>query len=127
MKYLLDTNIISQQDSSAKIRNWVMQHYLTLSVSTMTIAELSAGIEDLAPGPKRLKYQRQLEGILQEYHLLDFGVREAREWGRYLKKVGRPLPVMDSLIAAVALANNLEVVTDNTADFPGVRTVNPTV
>jgi predicted nucleic acid-binding protein len=40
-------------------------------------------------------------------------------------EAGRPLPVRDSIIAATALANNLEVVTENTGDFAGVETVNP--
>jgi predicted nucleic acid-binding protein len=31
----------------------------------------------------------------------------------------------DSLIAATALANNLELVTDNVSDFPGLEVVNP--
>jgi predicted nucleic acid-binding protein len=35
------------------------------------------------------------------------------------------VPLQDSFIAAIALANNLEVVTENTKDFPGVPTVNP--
>jgi len=33
--------------------------------------------------------------------------------------------VRDSIIAATALANNLEVVTENTKDFVGVETTNP--
>jgi predicted nucleic acid-binding protein len=33
--------------------------------------------------------------------------------------------VRDSIIAATALANNLEVVTENTSDFIGVETINP--
>ena len=31
----------------------------------------------------------------------------------------------DSLIAATALANNMEVVTENVADFPGLKVINP--
>ena len=58
-----------------------------------------------APGPKRARYEAQLQEVLHEYEVIDFGLKEAREWGRYVHSVGRPLPVMDSLIAAVALAN----------------------
>ena len=63
--------------------------------------------------------------MLADYTVLPFGTAEALEWGRYVKAVARPVPVLDSIIAATALANNLEVATLNTRDFPGVPTVNP--
>ena len=125
MNYLLDTNVLSQQDLSPKVRNWVMQHYLMVAVSTISVAELAQGIHALPPGPKRAKYEAQLHSLMQEYPLLDFGVKEARSWGQYINQVGRPVPLMDSLISAVALANGLQVVTENEKDFPGVPTVNP--
>jgi predicted nucleic acid-binding protein len=125
MRYLLDTNTISRQDSAPKIRNWILQHFSNSAVSAPSIAEFVAGIEGLPAGKKRAKYETQLEEVLSHYEVLDFGVKEAREWGRYVNSVGRPVPVMDSLIAAIALAHGLEVVTENVKDFPGVPTVNP--
>jgi predicted nucleic acid-binding protein len=40
---------------------------------------------------------------------------------------GRPIPTLDSLIAATALAHNLVIITRNTKDFEGtlVSTHNP--
>jgi predicted nucleic acid-binding protein len=125
VRYLPDTNIISRQDSAPRIRTWVLQHYLNSAVSAPSIAEFAAGIEGLPAGPKRAKYAAQLQEVLSHYEVLDFGVKEAQEWGRYVHSVGRPVSVMDSLIAAVALAHGLEVVTENVKDFPGVPTVNP--
>ena len=51
-------------------------------------------------------------------------------WGELagrLEKQGRSLPVMDSLIAAIALQNSLFLVTRNENDFAGtdVEIVNP--
>ena len=42
-------------------------------------------------------------------------------------RAGRPLPTVDSLIAATALAYDLTIVTRNTRDFEGIGTaiVNP--
>jgi predicted nucleic acid-binding protein len=127
MRYLLDTNILSQQENSPKIRNWVLQHYLTSCVCTLSLAELAQGIEALPPGPRRAKFEAAWQDLLEEYEVLGFGAKEAREWGRYVKSAGRPVPVVDSLIAATALANGLAVATVNEKDFPGVSTVNPSI
>jgi predicted nucleic acid-binding protein len=124
MKYLADTNILCQQDTDAKIRNWVVQHYLTIGLSAVTIAEIAQGIEALPRGKRRRKLEAALEEIVRDYPVVPFGPLEAREWGRYVNTV-HSVPVLDSLIAATALANGWEVVTENTSDFPGVPTVNP--
>lgn len=125
MRYLADTNILSQQDTDPKIRNWVMQHFLSIGVSAVTIAEIAQGIESLPAGRRRRRLEKALEEIIQDYPVVPFGTAEALEWGRYVSLATRPLPVLDSLIGATALANNLEVVTENTEDFPNVPTVNP--
>jgi toxin FitB len=127
VKYLLDTNILSHQDVAPKVRNWIVQHYLAMAISSSTVAEIAQGIEALPAGPRRSKLEASLQEMLADYPVLHFGTSEAREWGRYVNSVGRPVPLMDSLIAAVALANGLEVVTENDRDFPGVATVNPAV
>ena len=51
----------------------------------------------------------------------------ADRWGRLQGSAGRPLPAIDSLLAATALQHDLTLVTRNTADFEGmgVRLVNP--
>ncbi|NJK39836.1 MAG: type II toxin-antitoxin system VapC family toxin [Oscillatoriales cyanobacterium RM2_1_1] len=51
-------------------------------------------------------------------------------WGELvgrLEQQGRPLPVMDSLIAAIALRNSCVLATRNESDFDGtnVEIVNP--
>jgi predicted nucleic acid-binding protein len=53
--------------------------------------------------------------------------RTADRWGRLQGSAGRPLPAIDSLLAATALQHDLTLVTRNTADFDGmgVRLVNP--
>jgi len=125
MRYLLDTNVVSNQDTSPKVRNWVMQHYLQLSISSVTVAEIVQGIEALPKGRRRARLEELLEEMLTEYPVVGFGLPEARQWGRYVSSVARAVPVLDSLIAATALANNLELVTENEYDFPGVAILNP--
>src|SRR5437879_1345759 len=125
MRYLLDTNLLSKQDTHPKARNWIVQHQLQIGISSITVAEVAQGIEALPPGRRRAGLEVFLQEMLEDYPVVPFDTKEALAWGRYVVEAGRPLPVRDSLIAATALANNLEVVTENTRDFPFVETVNP--
>ena len=124
MRYLVDTNLLSKQDNP-KVRTWLLQHYLQLAISSVTVAEIAQGIEELPIGPKRARLQTFLKEMLEDYPILPFNTSEALEWGRFVTSAGRPVPVLDSIIAATALANNLEVATENAKDFPGVAVVNP--
>ena len=125
MRYLLDTNLLSKQDTHPKARNWIVQHQLQIGISSMTVAEIAQGIEALPQGRRRAQLKKLLQEMLEDYPVVPFDTAEALEWGRYVSLAGRSLAVRDSLLAATALANNLEVVTESTADFPGVETVNP--
>ena len=125
MRYLADTNILCRQDTHPKVRNWVMQHFLSISIPSITIAEIVQGIEALPVGKRRKELQAVLDEIIQDYEVVSFGVSEARQWAKYVNAVGRPVPVLDSLIAATALANDLEVITENSHDFPDVPIINP--
>ena len=86
---------------------------------------MAQGVEALPHGKRRRKLEAALQEIMLDYTIVPFGGNEGLEWGRYVNSVGRPLPIMDSLIAATALANGFEVVTENTDDFPGVPAINP--
>lgn len=125
MRYLLDTNVLSQQDIHPRACAWILQHQLQLGLASMTIAEIAQGIESLPTGRRRLQLEKLLEEMLEDFPVVAFGTNEALVWGRYVSKANRPLPMRDSVIAATALANNLQVVTGNEKDFPGVETVNP--
>ncbi len=56
---------------------------------------------------------------------IDYAI--ADRWGRLLANENRPLPAVDSLIAATALHLDLALVTRNTKDFqfPTLITINP--
>lgn len=125
MRYLLDTNLLCKTDTHPRARNWIVQHQLQIAIASMTIAEIAQGIEALPKSRRRTQLEMFLAEIMEDYPILPFDTAAALAWGKYVMAAGRPLPVHDSIIAATALANNLEVVTENTKDFVGVETVNP--
>jgi len=62
--------------------------------------------------------------------VLSINMEEVNKWGKILaaaEKKGKPLPAIDSLIAATAQVHNLSVVTRNTQDMEGsgVEIINP--
>jgi predicted nucleic acid-binding protein len=90
-------------------------------------------IELLGPGKRRAQLEEWLERDLEAWfsgRVLPVDRRVAARWASLLAqatRTGRPLPAIDSLIAATALAHELTIVTRNTKDFEGIgaNTVNP--
>lgn len=124
MRYLLDTNLLCKENHP-RVRNWIVQHQLQIAIASMTVAEIAQGIESLPRGKRRTQLENFLEGLMDDYPVLPFDRTAALAWGNYVANAGRSLPVRDSIIAATALANNLELVTENTNDFAGIETINP--
>jgi len=64
-----------------------------------------------------------LELELPQYfqkRLLSVDARVVDVWGKMVAKAARPLPAIDSLLAATALAHQLVLVTRNVKDFVGL-------
>lgn len=134
MSYLIDTNVISELvrvQPAAAVLSWfkrVPDQGLHLSV--LTVGELRSGVERLPGGSRKEKLRVWLEQELPAWfgsRLLPVSSEIADRWGRLAAASKRPLPVIDSLLAATALHHDLRLVTRNTADFrcPGLEIVNP--
>jgi len=55
-----------------------------------------------------------------EGRIVDIDKQTMLKWGEIngkLQKIGRPIPIMDSLIASSCLANEFVLITRNTKDF----------
>lgn len=137
MNYLLDTCIISElisKQPNQSVLDWLNnQPANNLHLSVITVGELGKGISRL-PESKR---KSTLRDWLHQDLLIRFSERiqtlDAETmlvWGDLVGKLelqGRSLPLMDSLIAAIALQGSFHLVTRNEKDFDGtgVQILNP--
>lgn len=134
MSYLIDTNVLSElrrKTPDANVVHWFSQRPAsTLYLSVLTIGEIRKGIEALDASARRMVLLDWLETELPDFftgRILPVSVQVADRWGRLLAASGRPLPAIDSLLAATALTHDLILVTRNTRDFAGValQLINP--
>jgi predicted nucleic acid-binding protein len=126
MRYLLDTNFISElrkgDRANRGVQAWAMANDPTLcALSVVTIAEIRKGIEDRRRTDTRQAHAIEgwLGTILTDFaeNILPVNVDIADRWGRLLSTT--QLPVQDLLLAATALEHDLTVITRNTVDFEG--------
>ena len=133
MTYLLDTCLISElvaKQPNQKVLDWVdAQFPETLYLSVITIGEIAKGICKLTPSKRKESLTTWLNETLPnrfEHRILTLDVSTMVLWGNLvgqLEQNGRPLPAMDSLIAAIALQHSLSLVTRNEKDFAGTGVV----
>ena len=134
MSYLLDTNVISELVRPKPDEN-VLAWFGNmpddaLYLSALTLGEIRKGVESLSDSSRREKLRVWLEHDLREWfgpRILPIGSEVADRWGRLLADAGRPVPSIDSLLAATALHHELRLVSRNVKDFKytGVEVINP--
>ena len=117
---LLDTSVVIDYPASA-----VAAQASTAAVSTITLAELSYGLHTADPLLNAAREQRY-HWITTTFDPIPFDTWAARIYGALcatVRAVGRdPKPRrFDLLIAAVAVALNIPVITRNGADFMGIH------
>lgn len=137
--YLIDTNVISEARKQTRANSGVLAFFDEVAtadhaiyLSTITIGELRRGVE-LIRNRGDLDQAVMLENWLIEIltlfsqRILAFDTEAAQVWGRL--RVPDLAHALDKQIAAIALVNDLIVVTRNVADFAGtgVRVENPFV
>lgn len=137
MRYLLDTNIISnvvRPSPSESLMAWMAeQNDEELFISSLTVAEIWRGVLEKPAGRRRDRLEAWFSGpegpqALFAGRVLPFNEPAALIWARLMadgRAMGQPRSALDTIIAAVAGANGCIVVTDNEKDFPGVQCFNP--
>jgi predicted nucleic acid-binding protein len=134
VKYLVDTNVISEirkgQRGQANALNWwASVRSSDIYLSVLSLGEIRFGILSLQK--RDAKQARFLEAWLQGLgrifagRLLPIDENSAMIWAEIRKH--RTVPMIDGLMAATAISGNLVFVTRNTRDIQdvGVQYFNP--
>jgi toxin FitB len=137
MRYLLDTNILSNITKlapSASLMTWMAEQAdQDLFIASLTVAEIRRGVLEKPAGKRRYQLEAWFSGpegpqTLFAGRVLPFDEKAALIWARLMaggKARGRSRSGLDAIIAAVAKANDCVVVTDNEKDFAEVEIFNP--
>ena len=137
MKYLLDTNVVSElvaKQPNPRVLQWLDSlDSDSVYISVITIGELRKGIEKLGDGTRKQALLQWLkEDLLARFagRILTLDVEALLEWGAMTgqtARAGTPLPAVDSLIAALARHHGCILVTRNETDFTaaGIDVANP--
>ncbi len=137
MSFLLDTCFLSEfvkEQPNQQVIAWADQQLEdALYISALTLGEIQQGIVQMTRSKRRTALETWLEAeLIPRFtgRTLEVTREIALAWGKIqgeAKRRGRPLSVIDGLIAATALVYHLTVVTRNIADMQvsGVELINP--
>jgi len=123
LRGLVDTNILIFLDQLT-----TSQLPAELVISTVTLAELSAGVHATTDATERARRVLRVQRAEATFSPLPFDVDAARRYGAISAEIigmGRKprARIADLMIASVAAANRLPLFTTNPADFQGLDAV----
>ncbi len=128
--YLLDSNIVSEiikRDADFNVIKKMAEYSSDCAICAPVWEELMFGVKILPQGMNR----KRLEDFLVNDVHLNFPIKNYTEKAALihaelralLKKKGTPTQKTDSLIASIALANHMVLVTRNTKHFEPIQKV----
>ena len=131
MKYLLDTNVISElqkPECNQRVRAFTDEiPWEDMYISAISVGELCYGMEKLPAGKKKHELLIWLYTKVPEWfygRVISLDTEVLLEWGKIRAKVHRTLPVIDTMIASAAIAHHMVLVTRNTVDFKDIEGIN---
>ena len=135
MRYLVDANVLSEptkRSPDSRVVDWLRAHEPEIAVDPVILGELRFGILILPKGKKRLALERWFDAGAGHLYCLPWDGETGLQWAELLarlRKIGKTMPIKDSLIAATAMVHGLAVATRNRIDFAkaGVQVVDPFV
>jgi predicted nucleic acid-binding protein len=135
MRYLLDTNVLSElvkPRPAVPVVQWIDSvEEDALFLSVLTLGEIRKGIEKCRDEQRRNGLSHWLEHDVTERfdgRVLPVDLSVAEVWGMLCARMPRTISAVDGLIAATCLAHQATLVTRNVRDFSGIpnlRSLNP--
>lgn len=133
LTFLVDADVLSEMARPRPVpavMEWLRDNDDQNAVSPVVLAELEHGILVLTPGRRRARLEQWFYGGVVTIPVLDIDAQTAHIWAALtagLHRMGRAMPVKDSLIAATARQHNLTIATRNVEDYryAGVPLLNP--
>nr|WP_108870575.1 type II toxin-antitoxin system VapC family toxin [Tessaracoccus timonensis] len=134
---VLDTNVVSEIFRSSlepRVVEWLVSLTGDVAITSVTLAELLAGVRRLPEGRRKDALARGIEGAVVPYRgsrsVLAFDADAAERYAEVLvsrEAAGVPVSTVDAQIAAICLANGATCATRNVKDFQhtGVELVDP--
>ena len=134
MKYLLDTNVLSELRKGTRSHPLVRQWFEAaddeaIFTSVLVLGELRRGIESIRrrDAVAAVALEQWLARLVDQFaeRILVVDAATANRWGTLC--VPDPIPTVDGLLAATALEHGMTLVTRNTRDVErtGVAALNP--
>jgi predicted nucleic acid-binding protein len=134
-RYLLDTIIsnVTKPVPSEALLTWMGEQVDECSLPRSPSPKIRRGILEKPAGRKRDQLDAWFSGpegpsALFAGRVLPFDERAGLIWARLMAEgtaKGKPRSALDTIIAAIAEANDCIVVTDNGKDFADIEIVNP--
>jgi predicted nucleic acid-binding protein len=131
VRYLLDTNVISEwikPRPDAGVVAWLTAaDEDDLYLSVLAFAEIRLGVELLPEGPKRRRIRAWLDDDLAarfEGRIIDIDRAIAEAWAEIVahgRARSETPPVLDAFLAATAVAYEMTLVTRNERDMADLR------
>lgn len=134
---LLDTNVVSELMRTlpnAAVLQWVdAQAPEDLATTTLTVAEIGAGLAVMPAGARQTDLRSRAARLLAQgfgERIFGFDLAAAAVYSDLFalrRSIGRPPSAFDLLIAAIAHARGMAVATRNVSDFAGcgLQLINP--
>ena len=124
LKYLLDTNILSEAKRphpNQKVMEQLGLYQYEIATATVVVHELLFGCFRLPESKKRRDLEDYINSvILAQLPLFDYDLKSAQYHAQErarLSKVGKTPAFIDGQIASIAVCNDLILVTNNISDF----------
>lgn len=122
--YLLDSNIISEvikQNADFNVLKKLVEHSSDCAMTVMTWHELLYGVERLADGLRKTELTKFIQDdVAENFPLVNYSKKAAEIHAKIravCEKKGEPVPYGDSQIAAIAIAEDMILVTRNVKHF----------